>query len=400
MALHVKKTSERSRRDPSSGGWDTSIVKAPDSHRSSKGSEHHHHHHSRRRKKWPKIVAGVLIGLLVVVGLGVGAAFAYMKSIDKAMSLGDDHEAISAALTDTPASKPFYVLVMGSDLREITDKSVKDGTNYSATHGIRSDVIILLRVDAMNSQLSMMTIPRDTPYEYSDGSIYKLNRAYELDGATGLIAAVENLTGVKISHYVEVHGSDVENVVDGLGGITVNVPQAISGTTITGVPVSIDAGLQLLSGSEALLLANQRMQYATDQDANRQKGARLVVMGIIDAIRSKPPLEIPGAVANAASCVRTDMQTTELVNIARMMQDDLEVYSGTLPHAGDLDLWVVSSHDPADAPWLCYVNEAGWKRALEALDAGKDIAGMDYSKDAVHYAGQPESTWSQGLVEP
>ena len=245
-----------------------------------------------------------------------------------------------------------------------------------------------------------MTIPRDTPYVYPDGTIVKLNHTYEADGATGLIAAVEELTGFKISHYVEAHGSDVENVVDGLGGITVDVLQAISGTTITGTPVSIDAGLQHLSGSEALLLANQRMQYESFQDANRQKGARLVVAGIIDAIRSKPLLEIPGAVANAASCVKTDMETTELVNLVRMMQDNLTMYSGTAPYDGDLDLWAVSSHAEADAPWLCYVNEAGWKRVLAKLDSGDDIAGMSYDNDAVHYAGQPESTWSQGLVEP
>ena len=397
MAYHVKKTSERSRRDPSQGGWDTTIIKAPDSHSSSKHGKKRHH---RRRKKWPKVVAGVLIALLVVVGIGAGAAFAYMKALDKAMSLGDNHEAISAALTDTPASKPFYVLVMGSDLREVTDKSVKDGTNYSATHGTRSDVIMLMRVDATNSKLTMMTIPRDTPYVYSDGAIAKLNHTYETDGATGLITAVEGLTGVKISHYVEVHGSDVENVVDGLGGITVDVPQAISGTTITGVPVSIDSGLQRLSGSEALLLANSRMQYDSLQDMNRQKGARLVVAGIIEAIRSKPLYEIPGAVADAASCVKTDMETTELVNIVRMMRDNLTLYSGTAPYDGDLDLWAVSSHAEEDAPWLCYVNEAGWKRVLGSLGSGEDIADMSYDKDAVHYAGQPESTWSQGLVEP
>ena len=396
MAYHVKKTSERSRRDPSQGGWDTTIVKAPDSHTSKHGKRRHH----RRRKKWPKVVAGVLIALLVIVGIGAGAAFMYKKSIDEAMSLGDNHEAISAALTDTPASKPFYVLVMGSDLREVTDKSVKDGTNYSVKYGTRSDVIMLMRVDATNSKLTMMTIPRDTPYVYPDGTITKLNHTYEVDGATGLITAVEELTGVRISHYVEVHGTDVENVVDGLGGITVNVPQAISGTTITGTQVSIDAGLQRLSGSEALLLANSRQQYSTDQDANRQKGARLVVMGIIDAIRSKPLYEIPGAVADAASCVKTDMETTELVNIVRMMQDNLVIYSGTMPYAGDLDLWAVSSHDAADAPWLCYVNDAGWKRALTALDAGEDIGMLKYTDDAVHYAGQPKETWEQGLVEP
>ena len=95
------------------------------------------------------------------------------------------------------------------------------------------------------------------------------------------------------------------------------------------------------------------MQYESFQDANRQKGARLVVAGIIDAIRSKPLLEIPGAVADAASCVKTDMETTELVNLVRMMQDNLTLYSGTAPYDGDLDLWAVSSHDEADAPWLC-----------------------------------------------
>lgn len=398
MAYHGKKSS-RSHRDPSAGGWDTSIVKAPDSHRSSKHGSGHHHRR-KHRKKWPKVVAGIVIALVVVVGIGAGAAFMYMKSIDDSMSLGDEHETISGALTDTPASKPFYALVMGSDLREVTDESTFDGRQYSEETGTRSDVILLLRVDAVNSKLSMLSIPRDTPYEHPDGSIVKLNETYHDNGASGLIAAVEELTGFKISHYAEVHGTDVENMIDGLGGITVNVPVAISGTTITGERVSIDEGLQRLSGSEALLLANKRRVYGTEQDMNRQRGVRLVVAGIIDAIRSKPLAEIPGAVADAAACVKTDMKTSDLIEIVRNMQGNLTVYSGTAPHAGDIDMWATESHNYDESPWLCYVNEAGWARAMAALDAGEDIGKLSYADDAVHYAGQPEDTWSQGLVEP
>ena len=127
---------------------------------------------------------------------------------------------------------------------------------------------------------------------------------------------------------------------------------------------------------------------------------RRVVGGIIDAIRSKPVTEIPGAVANAAACIKTDMETGELIELVRNMSGNLTMYSGTLPYDGDLDGWADPDHNLYYAPWLCYVNEAGTARVLEVIDSGGDPSTVSYKGDSVHFAGQPRDTWSQGPQQP
>ena len=397
MSKHSKSSSSnhhRSHRDPSQGGWDTTIVKAPDSHKSRKK------HKRRRHKKWPKVLAIVLAVVLALAAIGVAAALLYKNSIDSAMSLGDDKGKIESVLTDTPASKPFYALVVGSDLRGASDDQALNDTTSGENGTGFSDVIMLVRVDAAHSKVTLLSVPRDTPIDDGAGGYMKLNWAYHNGGAPQLIATVEGITGVKISHYAEVSGEGLENLVDSLGGIIANVPQSFNYTTFTGERVYLEQGVQHLNGAQALALSNMRMQYADDQDANRQSGARQVVTGIINAVKDRPVIELPGTVSKAASCVRTDMNTDELIEIARMMGGSPTVYSGSAPYKGSLDLYTTPTHSANDAIWLCYVNTAGWLRVVQVVDAGDDPSTVSYDKDVVHYAGQPESTWDRGLVAP
>ena len=179
-----------------------------------------------------------------------------------------------------------------------------------------------------------------------------------------------------------------------------DVPAAIGNTSVTNEIVNLEPGLQHLNGAQALALANIRHVYKKNSDMNRQSSVRLIVKGIIDAILSRPAFEIPGAVADAAACVKTDMSTNELIQLVMMMKDNLVVYSGTGPYAGARDLWLTPNHDWNDALWYCYVNDDGWKRAQTVLDAGEDPGDITFKDDVVHFLGQPEETWAEGPVNP
>ena len=109
----------------------------------------------------------------------------------------------------------------------------------------RSDVMILARVDAGKKQVTLVSVPRDTPYTLDGGSVVKINEVYNIEGAAGSIKAVSKLTGVPISHYAEVHFSEFQEIVDKLGGITVDVPIEVSyKDALTGDKVTIKPGVQ------------------------------------------------------------------------------------------------------------------------------------------------------------
>ena len=72
----------------------------------------------RKSKKRKKIVLAVCIALLVVVLGGVGAAFAYINTINANLNEGVDDD-LRDALVDTKyAGDPFYMLLMGTTARK------------------------------------------------------------------------------------------------------------------------------------------------------------------------------------------------------------------------------------------------------------------------------------------
>ena len=180
------------------------------------------------------MIAGFFV-LGVVIAL-VAYALWFSTSLNNALApSADTLKAVDQQLVSSPVNQPFYMLLLGSDSRE------GSGTSTNATEQgdqQRSDVIMLARIDAPNKQVTLVTVPRDTPYTMPDGSVQKINETYNVGGAALTIKAVSEVTGVPISHYANVHISELEAIVDSLGGIEVHVDRqltvkdALTGETI------------------------------------------------------------------------------------------------------------------------------------------------------------------------
>ena len=85
---------------------------------------------------------------------------------------------------------------------------------------------MLVRIDPVGHVITMVSVPRDTPYEYN-GKVEKINQMFAVNGAAGAVTAVQDLTGVKISDYVEIEFAGLAEFVDSIGGIYVDVPYTI-----------------------------------------------------------------------------------------------------------------------------------------------------------------------------
>lgn len=162
---------------------------------------------SRRKKMalWKKAI--IAVGSLILLAVCATGAYAlwFSGQLNERLSMGDQQDAaVDDVLSSPIAGEPFYMLLLGSDSREGSGTS---GNAAESGDNQRSDVMILVRVDAKNKQVTMVSIPRDTPLTLEDGSIVKLNEAYNIGGAAYSIKAVSDLTGVPITHYAEVHFS-------------------------------------------------------------------------------------------------------------------------------------------------------------------------------------------------
>jgi LCP family protein required for cell wall assembly len=254
------------------------------------------------------IIAASSALALLLVATGVWALLFYSRVTDNIKLDSDVLKSLESVLIEraTP-NEPFYVLLIGSDSR--------DTGNAGAG---RSDTMMLVRTDPTNAQITILSIPRDTEIVYESYGNIKINAAFAYDGPAGAVKAVNKLCDVQIAHYAEIDFEGVISLVDILGGIDVNVPTDISLDGIT-----IYAGQQHLNGEQALVMSRSR-DYV-DGDLTRVKNQQLLVKAVAKKVLSAPPTQIPGMAEKLSSCIATDMQlmdALDLINKLRGMNAD------------------------------------------------------------------------------
>lgn len=168
------------------------------------------------------------------------------------------------------SSDPFLIMISGIDTYgEIDTVS-------------RSDVNILAAVDPAAGKVLLVSIPRDyyvpiiagtQSIAGKSGSMDKLTHS-GLFGVECTVRTVENLLDTEINYYVKVNFSGVVDIVDALGGITVQSDYAFD---------EFQKGANELSGEQALAFARNR--YAFEEgDRQRGKNQMKVIEGIIDKV--------------------------------------------------------------------------------------------------------------------
>lgn len=298
----------------------------------SRGSGNYSHASAKKKMgRGKKIAIGVVAAVLVAF-IGCGTALAiYVAGINDTITTGnktdEQLEAIDSQLKSAELDKPFYMILIGSDIR--------DGQTQAES---RSDTNILVRVDPVENQVTMVSIPRDTAIDIDGHGVSKFNNAYTYDGAAGVIREASELCGVDIAHYAEVNFVGLEGVVNAIGGVDVEVSELINDPDAdntswnpTATPVIIEPGMQHLDGHEALVFARSRA--FADGDFTRAENQRKLINAIVDKVLSLPITELPGVIEAAAASVTTDLSITDIVALAQMFQDegDLTVYSAMVP---------------------------------------------------------------------
>jgi polyisoprenyl-teichoic acid--peptidoglycan teichoic acid transferase len=167
----------------------------------------------RRRMLWALI--GVILLFLVWAVLGYLAFRSGIKDANKRLD-----PLAARALTPQKGlllSNASNILVLGADA---------GSKSRQGTQG-RSDTIILIRTDPDNHKIALLSIPRDLRVEIPRHGTQKINAAYAFGGPTLAVKTVERVTGLQMNHVVVVDFSTFGEVVDALGGVTINVPRPI-----------------------------------------------------------------------------------------------------------------------------------------------------------------------------
>jgi LCP family protein required for cell wall assembly len=160
---------------------------------------------------------------------------------------------IEGALDDVPAGKPQTILVLGSDRRfqDIKEKNP-----------VRSDTLLLVRLDPSRGVTAVMSIPRDLKVNIRTrrGVVTdKINAAYALGGPSLSVQTVKDLLHLPISHVVNVNFGGFQRAVNRLGCVYVDVDRDYfndnnppNGSPFDYATIDINPGYQKLCGRDAL----------------------------------------------------------------------------------------------------------------------------------------------------
>lgn len=256
--------------------------------------------HKKKKKTWLRVTGIVLLVLLVGIGIYGFSVYKSLTNAVETMHQPLDRQSDKREGEVSLAHKqPFSVLMLGVDERK-GDKG-------------RSDTMIVLTVNPNNKSVKMLSIPRDTRTEIvGHGTVDKINHAYAFGNEEMAMNTAENFLDIPIDYYIKVNMEGFKDIVDAVGGITVN-----NDIDFTQDGYHFPKGQVTLDGKKAL--AYTRMRHEDPRgDFGRQIRQREIIQGILREGASPSSLTKYQSIFSAlGNNVRTNLSFDQMMDIQK-----------------------------------------------------------------------------------
>ncbi|MGW4807339.1 LCP family glycopolymer transferase [Kitasatospora sp. NPDC004272] len=244
--------------------------------------------HRTPRRRGTRIALFTLAGL-VLVGAGLGGV-AYWKLNGNIHSV-DISGQLGTARPPASTGGAFNVLVLGSDSRSGANGGLAGGDTGDTA---RSDTAMVVHVNQAHTAASVVSIPRDTlvPRPACTGTDGKqvaavrsamFNSAYEVGGPACAVKTAEQLTGMRMDHFVEVDFAGFAALIDAIGGVDVTTTVPIDDRDSG---LHLDAGTHHLGGERALAFVRTRHGVGDGSDLGRIELQKEMVKAMLGQVGS------------------------------------------------------------------------------------------------------------------
>ena len=207
---------------------------------------------------------------------------------------------------------PFNVYVTGID-------------TYGSVNTVSgSDVNLIVTVNPKTKQILMTSIPRDCEIELDrNGKMDKLTHT-GIYGTSETINTIENFLDMQINYYARTNFSGITNIIDALGGITVESDYSFE--TLHG-NYQIKKGKNEMDGDMALCFVRER--YALPNgDFDRGKNQQKVLKAMMDkAMSPKIITNFNNILSAIEGSFETDMSSNEIKSLINMQLNDMADWS-------------------------------------------------------------------------
>lgn len=238
---------------------------------------------------------------------------------------------------DKTLTEPFTVLVMGVD-------SAQDG--LKANQAFNGDTLMLITFNPNTLTATMFSLPRDlyVPIACNHNKYAKINSSAAY-GSSCVIKTVQQLTDINIDYYVKINFTGVVQLVDALGGVTVDVEEPDfqfnnridckgmiceqnSKRQFGNEIIYIPTGKQKLTGEQALAYARNRHQFAIGDIARNQHQQQVIEAMAHEIKNINSITEFQNLLETVSNNIETNMTPEQMMSFYSVGKDMLVNSSG------------------------------------------------------------------------
>lgn len=238
-------------------------------------------------------------------------------------------EKVTAAMLGKrpPYTAGLNILIIGSDSRQGL------GNKFGAgVVGSRSDTSMLLHIAPGHTRADIVSFPRDSMVPVlacaddkqghpgqsgQPGVLERLNSTFSAGGAPCLWKTLEQETGIRIQHFVEVNFAGFQSIVNDVGGVPVCLPFAINNPQSR---LHLKAGKHVVNGAQALAFVRLRENIGEGSDTQRIQRQQYFLASVMQKLRTTNLLSQPSRIFNVVRDVAKSLTTDSGLDLSTMLR--------------------------------------------------------------------------------
>jgi LCP family protein required for cell wall assembly len=232
----------------------------------------------------------------------------------------------------------IFILAIGSDARPDVCMPVER---------CLADSIHLIGINPKDHSATILGFPRDSWVPIPGVGTRKINEALHSGGPQLVVRTVESLTGITIDYYLLTSFAGVVEMVNGIGGVEVDVPYDMNDPASGAV---FPEGPRVLTGQEALAFSRNRKD-TPEGDFSRSENQGTVILSTLQKLHQdfeEDPTVLFEWIAVGSANLQTDLSLLEVFNLLLTglsidpANVDNVVVPGSLGFAGEASVVLLS----------------------------------------------------------
>ncbi|MEV6754610.1 LCP family protein [Streptomyces sp. NPDC051214] len=287
----------------------------------------------RRILRWSATILSVLI-------LGTaGAGYLWYQHLNNNLETDDLNLGEHRAPEPTPnaaGQTPLNILLIGSDARDSKENQKLGGAKETFGGTPLADVQMLLHLSADRTNMSVISMPRDTLLDIpkctdpDDGKVYEAstqrtmtNQTLGRGGPGCTVATWEKLTNIHVDHFMEVDFAGVVSMADAIGGVPVCVDANIHSRDSQGhgSGLKLKKGTTAVKGEQALQWLRTRYGFDGGTDISRAKAQHMYMNSLVRELRDNANLSSPNKLRRLAETATSALKVDDGLGTVKKLYD-------------------------------------------------------------------------------